>query len=166
MEASRTCDLRHLHFPACTQHALGWVRAHFPASRCTEVTRCESGGGGQRAPFFGFPPGASPRHPHSDMRPCCALRQRYTMPCCPHAATPASARTVWGYENDVVIRTRLPHAWPHPRHPRHPRQPSRHRTYEDAGGQPPRPTPCTPHAMRCHCLAQRRNFRSSQGQSP
>jgi hypothetical protein len=52
----------------------------------------------------------------------CALRQRYTMPCCPQAATPASARTVWGYEmirgsssssassssfkNDV-IRTRL-----------------------------------------------------------
>jgi hypothetical protein len=35
---------------------------------------------------------------HSDMRPCCTLRQRYTMPCCPQAATPASARTVWGYE--------------------------------------------------------------------
>jgi hypothetical protein len=99
--------------PARTHRALPWGHAHFPASRCTAMTRCESGAGvvGQRAGhrFFSFPPRTSPRHPHSDMRPCCALRQRYTMPCCLQAATPASARTVCGFKNDV-IRTRLPHA--------------------------------------------------------
>jgi hypothetical protein len=56
------------------------------------------------APFFCIRLGASPRRPHSDMHPCYALRQRYTMPCCPQAATPAGARTVWGYENDAIVK--------------------------------------------------------------
>jgi hypothetical protein len=62
-----------------------------------DALRVRGGGGGQSgAPFFVFPPRVSPRHPHSDMRPCYALRERYTMQCCSYAATPASARTVWG----------------------------------------------------------------------